>query len=1074
MAQPRTRGTRVSLAQAIALALGAFALALVLRPSGGLGSLVRVVLVSIALVLGSGLAWLAVLLGSAYFVDKGAASAEAGGARASGARAVWRRQPFMFTTSAAWFQLRTQQTWLDSASGYDRAARGPSVSDSAALEAAVDQLVVLVLRDFVLKWFTSISSSRAFPLAVEKTLRETLARAAELLADVDVAGTLVGHLLPLANTHIDLFERAERVLRGADGRARLTTSDELDLFLAAKYAGLAQGGSLHPAIDVASPTSKPTEEAWLRQFVARLLPKVLPSEEAASPAVFVMVREILACAVLYPVIDLLSDPDFWNRLIDVKAGDAIREQHLVTEFRKALDQQGSNIDVAALSGRRQAKEPFGEAISVHTTRKDFDQFIRAIAKCTSLLEARRTANDLSRLIRQTQSVLSEIRVDDVAETRPDARRETDYQAFLERLQVAKAKADHRIQELGGMRTASAVSLSLACWRLRCHGLTVTWQQSDAKAQDDEATVALRDILLQPASLSYFMEFQDRRRRSVRPQFWVLVEGLKDPLENEPDAASDNEEAVVPIPPSKAATAADDIRMVWDMYLANCLIEVDERLTNTIETFVSNRDKPVDLKQLYRARRAVFAAQREIFAEMEAQDFSAFQGTELYFKAVSNMAPTTTPPGTLSRPTVRRSLSHPAPASEPLVSPPISSPPISRPMQLSSSATSSQLNTRPSTAVALTSALQQRTDTAPPQVTVKPLFENESSLGLGHATRPSLSRPSSVRSNDSVHGHRRVSPMSDSLDFLMHASATEDDASRPPLFQEDVVTPAEKQTMDAIQDALSTLLEADAKGTTVEGKKRPELASRVAMTPEALSPTGSTILERPAERLPSPSATTFSRAATSKRKRIFDDDDDDRYDADEALDADGADTAPLTGLSAASVDKGALPAEIKRLAGEIAKLEKQEAVVQALIRKAELTGRASELKILVKSRESLRREISGLTFQKMQYESQDAESKLLPGRTKVTLPGTTQGRTGLQTYQLYLIEVRQLSTEGTLSRGWMISRRYSEFFSLHAALRERFPQVRALDLPGKRLVSHKNESFVEERRAGLEKYLQVSS
>ena len=29
-----------------------------------------------------------------------------------------------------------------------------------------------------------------------------------------------------------------------------------------------------------------------------------------------VVREIVACAVLFPVMDMVSDPDFWNRAID--------------------------------------------------------------------------------------------------------------------------------------------------------------------------------------------------------------------------------------------------------------------------------------------------------------------------------------------------------------------------------------------------------------------------------------------------------------------------------------------------------------------------------------------------------------------------------------------------------------------------------------------------------------------------------------------------------------------------------------------------------------------------------------
>lgn len=45
---------------------------------------------------------------------------------------------------------------------------------------------------------------------------------------------------------------------------------------------------------------------------------ILPEREVESPAVAIMVREIVSCAVMVPVFDMLGDPDFWNRIIDDK------------------------------------------------------------------------------------------------------------------------------------------------------------------------------------------------------------------------------------------------------------------------------------------------------------------------------------------------------------------------------------------------------------------------------------------------------------------------------------------------------------------------------------------------------------------------------------------------------------------------------------------------------------------------------------------------------------------------------------------------------------------------------------
>ena len=58
----------------------------------------------------------------------------------------------------------------------------------------------------------------------------------------------------------------------------------------------------------------------------------------------------------------------------------------------------------------------------------------------------------------------------------------------------------------------------------------------------KSTVPLRDILRNPNSLSYFMEFMDRRNRSLPVQFWLTVESFKNPLETvDSDSSGDEEE-----------------------------------------------------------------------------------------------------------------------------------------------------------------------------------------------------------------------------------------------------------------------------------------------------------------------------------------------------------------------------------------------------------------------------------------------------------------------------------------------------------------------------------------------------
>lgn len=166
-------------------------------------------------------------------------------------------------------------------------------------------------------------------------------------------------------------------------------------------------------------------------------------------------------------------------------------------------------------------------------------------------------------------------------------------------------------------------------------------------------------------------------------------------------------------------------------------------------------------------------------------------------------------------------------------------------------------------------------------------------------------------------------------------------------------------------------------------------------------------------------------------------------------------------------------DIDRLAEKIMKLQSQDAMLDTLIRKAELTGDAQELKLLNRSKSAMKRELRELTFQKLQYEQQEAENRLIPERTRVSISNSAISDDDGKSVVRYLIEVQQLASDDTNASGWVVARRYSEFFSMHQSLKDKFLAVRNLEFPGKRLVTSLSHSFVDTRRMALEKYLQVN-
>jgi sorting nexin-25 len=91
----------------------------------------------------------------------------------------------------------------------------------------------------------------------------------------------------------------------------------LDLAIAAKY----KEGKLHPAASLAYSDTKLVQQEYLRNTVQDLLPKVLPENVITSRAVGVLIKELVACAVLSPVMEMMSDPDTWNQLMEAYVCD---------------------------------------------------------------------------------------------------------------------------------------------------------------------------------------------------------------------------------------------------------------------------------------------------------------------------------------------------------------------------------------------------------------------------------------------------------------------------------------------------------------------------------------------------------------------------------------------------------------------------------------------------------------------------------------------------------------------------------------------------------------------------------
>jgi sorting nexin-25 len=535
--------------------------------------------------------------------------------------------------------------------------------------------------------------------------------------------------------------------------------------------------------------------------------------------------------------------------------------------------------------------------------------------------------------------------------------------------------------------------------------------------------SLRDVLSNPSSLSYFMEFMDRRNRSSLVQFWLHVESFKNPLESveSGDDSGDEEALKTPGFAGVSSTVKEDMQGIYEMYFSNpsssstLLRVVNGRHVDSVKEFVLHTEAPTG-QQERRVRRSVLLAQRQVEKEME-EDFADFVRSDLWFRAMGDMEPKKdTRPPLVHRQSAPAVPSHPA------------SPEPDQSAFNSNLRTKSKAGHHPT--FILTAPGMQRADTAP------------------------IQSPEAIGADGSPISHRTPQPPKTptNLDLLLGAEEGDKDDNRTPLFA-DKPTSEEEERMEAIQAALTDII-ADEK--------------RYSERPQSMAES-----EGRHNRMISQDHDNAEEVERNgRRKRMFDDGDEYDEEEQEAIEDENA--------RAASSFEPALPGDLQlsydiaKLTEKITKLQSQEAILDTLIRKAELTGDGQELRLLSKSKSAMSRELRTLTFQRAQYEEQEAENRLVPDRTRVAIRNcNTVEEDGKQVVR-YLIEVQQLAVDGTFASGWIVARRYNEFFTMHQRLREKYVAVRSLDFPGKRLVTSMSSSFVDARRVGLEKYMQVRS
>ncbi|KAH8666667.1 PXA domain-containing protein [Xylariales sp. PMI_506] len=872
----------------------------------------------------------------------------------------------------------------------------PLYPDSRKISHALDGLLALIVRDFVQSWYSHISKNPVFANEVDKTTRIALANIRDRLLDVDLVEVVTSRIVPILTAHFRDFHNAERAVRGRKLNRNVTESEELDLAIAAKY----KEGKLHPAASLAYSDTKMVQQEHLRKTIAGILPKVLPTGILGSRAVSTIVREIVSCAVLFPVMMLLSEPDTWNQLMENYGRSMLQDRSTVRKLRAALDAHAS-------PSPRSSKAATFPRLAAGDSERRFEKYIRAIRKISNLSDARRLRSEVASQLKR------------------DSEQEGQDQVYLRRLEMGKRLLDQRVQHLaaGGDRR---------------HPATMTPTEPSVASVSKLENAPLADLLRDTSGLSYFMEYMDRQRMMPLVQFWLVVDGFRNPLE---DDGPEDEKLPSSLPPWTESDRMD-LAQIDQAYLSKPELNVPESSRKAIRDFLGAGKKATS-EQYYRARRAVLRAQSAVLEEMRSKYFLPFKKSDLWYKCLaseeaSKKAPQPVPMGAAG------SSSHgPLPRTQ-------------------------SFQVRPSPVTRLNARLNS---------------SKQPKRGLS-ATDLRVGALNGSNSPDPSAGPRR------SLDENAHSPLFDDDDfendpmgdSVQSLDQDVPNLGPDNQVVKTMEEVLNNIMEDDRPQTAEDLRQslfgNGDETSSIFSGQDNGSTRGSIDVQRPpanGKEVEKPSLSSLGLVSAASRIGVFDDNDlfgDEDKLLGEDEDENNQDPGDVEDevLEAAPGDLG-LAEAITVLSNDIDRLVAQEAVIDSLTKKAELTNNTAELRILRKSKASLQRELRRKELQRQQYVIQESDNSLY-GRSSIKIKAIQVGREeDGREYALYVIEVQRIAGEKMPAATWIVTRRYSEFHELHQQLRYRYLSVRNLDFPRRQMIMKLQSEFLRRRQQALEHYLQ---
>jgi len=571
------------------------------------------------------------------------------------------------------------------------------------------------------------------------------------------------------------------------------------------------------------------------------------------------------------------------------------------------------------------------------------------------------------------------------------------QRYINRLGVAKKKAEKKITDLGGEFAKAQ---------------TMAWWQDPNKESDFKGLLTSERLIHSSTGLFHFMEFMERNSAMKYVQFLLMADSFK-------KLAADPK-------PDKYQELREDAKNIFQLYLNRTspqAVPVSDALVEEIEDYVSDDPKRPDNYG------CVIRAHDQVVEYVNHEYVKKFVDSDLYYRLAVDPA--------FIKEMADQTSAIPAPPAAAgavsIISPTATLPTSQAPTPALPAASSSSSSSSPPFSTSLTSTLPLAA-TSPQD---PPSTRSLSELDLGTSESPSTP-PASFHS-----GGKSPTYGGDLGDEKEPRMVKKDSRSDLHLDVEGGEPSSSEALRSLVSDDEEDMLRQSDTVSTVEAAFQDVIHSAEAQ------------------------AAAAAAAVTQDRPKM----DIYVYDGSHEKmvpDVDDVDLAPPGDLLGRKTT-------LNEITEAIDNITHKESILDTLIKKAlkkKGSEKNNELRILQMSKSKYQRELQELMFRKGKLENQESKDVLTPGLCNIQISTSTIGYENGKPFAMYVIEVHR--NDPLNPSGWVVARRYREFFDLHNKLRVKFPLVNDFDLPGKKMMNlfKLNSKFVEERRVNLQSYLQL--